>query len=110
MLPGAAGAPPRHLRFLFGIDVTDTAAGAARVLPTNLTVIFEGEKLLFATLGDEKCAVEQLDRRTLPAPATRERVQVRGYCTDPADNATGDQRLLVATFDFTGFINTGDTP
>ena len=110
ILPGAAGAPPRHLRFMFGIDNTDTATGAAQVLPTNLTVIVEGEKRMFATLGDDKCAVERLDRRALPAPATKARVQVRGYCTDPADSATGEERLLVATFDFAGFINTGDTP
>ena len=80
------------------------------MLPTNLTVIVEGEKLMFATLGDEKCAVEQLERHALPSPATKARVQARGYCTDPADSATGDERLLIATFDFAGFINTGDTP
>src|SRR5690606_39171076 len=39
----------RQLRFIFGIDLTDADSGPAQVLPTNLTVLVEGEALLFAT-------------------------------------------------------------
>src|SRR5690606_8093577 len=54
---GSADAP-RRLRFIFGIDLADTAEGPAEVLPTNLTVIIEGGEQLYATRGSELCAVE----------------------------------------------------
>lgn len=92
-----------HLRFIFGIDERDTAAGAARALPTNLTVILEGEQQLYATRGDEHCAVESLERTPLDASGGRKnRVHARGYCVDPATSLAGDARLLVPTFEFTG--------
>lgn len=102
------GAQPAHqLRFIFGIDERDTAAGAAQALPTNLTVILEGEGQLFATRGDQHCAVESLERSPLPAAdSRRNRVHARGYCLGPATNAAGDARLLVPTFEFTGVADT----
>src|SRR5262245_40368162 len=49
----------RQLRFIIGIDLADTASGPAQALPTNLTVLVEGESpLLYSTRGDDKCAVE----------------------------------------------------
>ena len=102
-LAGAGATPPRQLRFIFGIDAEDIAAGAARALPTNLTVILEGEQQLFATRGSEHCAVESLERSPLnQAGVKQDRVQVRGYCLGPATNVAGDARLLVPTFEFTG--------
>ena len=107
-LPGADA--PRHLRFIFGIDFSDTADGAAQALPTNLTVILEGEQTLFATLGDDKCASEIIERRPLvSAGAGLERLLVRGYCTEPASDASGTRRLLVSTFEFASVINTGES-
>lgn len=88
-----------RLRFIFGIDLQDTASGPAQVLPTNLTVLVEGEATLFATRGADKCAVEDLER-TLLEPGL-ERVSVRGYCLGPASDLAGEQRLLVPTFSFT---------
>lgn len=100
-LPGTDGAPPRQLRFIFGVDQHDAAAGAALVLPTNLTVIVEGEQQVYATRGDEHCALESLERTPLEA-GRKLRVRARGYCLGPATDLAGDTRLLVPTFEFTG--------
>lgn len=112
--PLAGAAPdksPRHLRFIFGIDYKDAAAGSAQALPTNVTVILEGEGRMFATRGNDRCAVETLTRTPLPAEAGKfERVQVRGYCTEPAAELAGSERLLLPTFEFTGRVATGDAP
>lgn len=89
----------RQLRFIFGIDLVDTATGPAQVLPTNLTVLVEGEALLYATRGDDKCAVEGLERA--PVQPGVERVSVRGYCLGPASDLAGESRVLVPTFSFT---------
>ena len=101
----------RQLRFIFGIDERDSAAGAARALPTNLTVILEGEQQLYATRGGEQCAVESLERSPLGAAASgKSRVHARGYCLGPATNIAGDARLLVPTFEFTGIADTELAP
>jgi hypothetical protein len=89
----------RQLRFIFGIDLVDTASGPAQALPTNLTVIVEGEARLYATRGDDKCAVENLERVGLAAG--QERVTARGYCLGPAADMAGGAPLLVPTFSFT---------
>ena len=66
---------------------------------------------LFATRGDDRCAVEKLERVPLLAEGGRfERVHVRGYCTEPAAELAGDARLLVPTFEFTGRVAAGDAP
>jgi hypothetical protein len=96
----------RQLRFIFGIDEHDIAAGAAQALPTNLTVILEGEQQLVATRGSERCAVESLERAALEAGGTsRYRVHARGYCLGPATSVAGDARLLVPTFEFNGIAD-----
>jgi hypothetical protein len=102
----ATSAAPRSLRFIFGIDLHDSAAGAAQVLPTNITVIVEGEQQLYATQGDDKCAVETLERAPIASAKGVERVRVRGYCTGPASDLAGIQRVLIPTFDFTALVHT----
>jgi hypothetical protein len=105
-----------RLRFVFGIALRDTAQGEAQALPTNLTVIVEGKQTLFATLGDDKCAVEQLEVTPLLSSGTgtqgasRQHIKVRGYCIGPATDLQGTQRLLVSTFEFTSQVNSGDEP
>jgi hypothetical protein len=107
----ADSAPARQLRFIFGIDYKDQAAGKAQALPTNVTVILEGEGRMFATRGNDRCAVETLERSPLPAEGGRfERVHVRGYCTEPAAELAGSERLLLPTFEFTGRVTAGDAP
>lgn len=106
-LRGDTGAPVRRVRFIFGVDHEDTAAGVAQALPTNITVIFEGEQQMYATQGKDRCAVELLERKPLAGGTGRlERVHARGYCIDPATNLAGATSLLVPTFDFTGVIDT----
>lgn len=111
-LPGATpDSDARQVRFIFGIDYQDQAAGSAQALPTNVTVILEGEGRMFATRGSDRCAVESFTRTPLLAEGSRfERVQVRGYCTEPAAELAGDARLLVPTFEFTGRVAAGDAP
>ena len=103
---GAAADTARRLRFIFGVDLEDTAAGTAQVLPTNLTVIIEGGEQLYATRGSELCAVEGLER--VASGAETERVSARGYCLGPASDLAGDKRLLVPTFSFTALVRTGE--
>lgn len=106
-LPGDAGAPPRRVRFIFGVDHEDIAAGAVQALPTNITVIFEGEQRMYATQGKDRCAVEQLERKPVAGGNDRlERVHARGYCVGPATDMAGDANLLMPTFDFAGLIDT----
>ncbi len=109
-LPQEAGAEPRKLRFIFGIGLVDSAGGAAQVLPTNLTVIVEGAQQLYATRGDDRCAVESLRRTPLAGVAGTERVEVRGYCTSPAAEMAGDAQVLVPTFNFTALLRNGTSP
>jgi hypothetical protein len=100
-----------RLRFVFGIALKDAAPGVAQVLPTNLTVILEGQQQLFATRGDDKCAIEELEVTPLLAHGgDRQRVHARGYCTGPASNLQGTQRVLVSTFEFTSQVKSGDEP
>jgi len=110
-LPRSSGeGTAQRLRFVFGIALHDAAPDAAQVLPTNLTVILEGQKQLFATLGDDKCAVEQFEVTPLLAAKGRQRIHARGYCIGPATDLAGTSRVLVSTFEFTSQVNSGDDP
>jgi hypothetical protein len=74
-------------------------------------VILEGEKTLFSTGGNTRCAVESIERRALRvAEPGSERIEVRGYCTAPATDGSGSQRLLVSTFEFAGKITQEQAP
>lgn len=105
-----SAAPYKQLRFIFGIANRDIAPGAAQALPTNVTVILEGNGQMFATRGDEHCAVERLEREALTGRPHQQRVRVSGYCLDPATSMSGDARLLIPTFEFSGVVNAGDEP
>jgi hypothetical protein len=106
-LQGTAGSPPRQLRFIFGVEQRDIASGAAQALPTNLTVILEGEQQLYATRGATQCAVEAFELTPLAGSNSKiNRVHARGYCIGPATNVAGDARLLVPTFEFTTVADT----
>ena len=99
---GPAGG--RRVRMVFGIDgVREGQPG--RELPTNLTVIFEGERQLFATQGDGNCTVDRLSQTRLGAghgPSHSYRVVAHGFCIAPANDLGGHRRILVTTFDFAG--------
>ena len=97
----------RRLRIVFG--VATTAEGAAgRELPTNLTVIFEGEQRLYTTSGDDRCTVDQLQEERLgaPGPSRRSyRVIASGFCVLPANALGRDEHILVTRFDFAGRVD-----
>jgi len=102
--------PKLRLRFIFGIGDRDVASGAAQALPTNVTVIVEGDGRMFATRGDERCAVELLQREPVSGNPHRQRVHARGYCLDPAASLNSDERLHIPTFEFSGVVDAGEQP
>ena len=108
--PHAGGAPPRRLRFVFGIDATGPD-GPDHALATNVTAIVEGEQQLFATLGDDKCTTDSLRHATPDATQpSHQRVDVRGFCTGPASTIDGAARLLLSSFDFATALTTEAHP
>lgn len=109
-IAGPAQSDGRRLRFVFGIAGLPEGATAGQ-RPTNLTVIFEGERRLFATQGDDKCTVDKLtQQRTGPlgGPTRSWRIEAHGFCIGPAATLSGDARLLVTRFDFAGRIDFKD--
>src|SRR2546427_9285276 len=101
---GPRHADGRRLRLVFGVgSVHEGRTG--RELPTNLTVIFEGEQRLFATRGEDRCTLDELSQERLGAlggPIRSYRVVARGFCVSPASALSGNERILVSSFDFAG--------
>ncbi len=102
-----AGPLPRsdkRMRIIFGIG--GAAEGhAGRALPTNVTVIFEGERRLFSTRGDDKCTVDNLRQERLGPPGgavRRYRVVARGFCFEPVSDMIRNERIVISRFDFAG--------
>jgi uncharacterized membrane protein (UPF0127 family) len=92
------------MRMVFGIGSAEEGR-SGRGLPTNVTVMFEGEALLFATRGDDRCTVDELQQERIGAlgGATRSyRVVGRGFCTEPATDLKGEERIVLSRFDFAG--------
>jgi hypothetical protein len=100
----------RRIRLVFGIaGVTESSAGKA--LRTNVTVLFEGEKRIFATQGDDKCTVDALSQRrveSLGQDPVVYRVEARGFCLGPATSLTQGERVFITSFDFAGRVEFGD--
>jgi hypothetical protein len=102
----------RRLRMVFGVGAVHEGA-SGHDLPTNLTVIFEGEQRLFATRGAENCTVEQLSQERLGAlggPKRSWRIVARGFCIAPASTLNSDARILISRFDFAGNAVFEDQP
>lgn len=101
---GRVGPGKRRMRMVFGIDGAKEGR-PGRELATNLTVIFEGEKLLFATQGDGNCTVDRLTQEHIVTnghPSHAYRIVAHGFCIAPANDLGGHRRILVTTFDFAG--------
>jgi hypothetical protein len=107
---GPLGGKGRRVRLVFGIShITEGAGG--KNLPTNVTILLEGEKRIFATLGDDKCSVDSLSQRRVESPATDRaiyRLEARGFCFGPASSLSGGERVLMTSFDFAGRVEFGD--
>src|ERR1044071_5801143 len=100
----------RRIRLVFGIGgVAEGASGAT--LPTNVTLPFEGENRLYATLGDDKCTTDSLSQsrvETLGEDRAIYRVVARGFCIGPASNPARTERVVITSFDFAGRVEFGD--
>ncbi len=94
----------RRTRIVFGIR--SAAEGrSGRSLPTNVTVMFEGEARLFGTRGDDRCTVDKLEQERIGAlggPSRSYRVVGSGFCTEPASDLKGEERIFLSRFDFAG--------
>jgi hypothetical protein len=102
----------RRLRMVFGVG-TATEGRPGKALPTNLTVIFEGEKRLFATRGQDRCTIDQLAQERigeLGGPVRTYRVVAHGFCISPASSLDSATHILVSTFDFAGRVTFDDAP
>ena len=109
---GPKHADGRRTRLVFGVASVQEGR-AAHELPTNLTVIFEGEERLFATRGEDRCTVDTLSQERIGAlgGATRAyRVVARGFCVTPASSLDNRARILVSQFDFAGAVVFTDEP
>ena len=102
----------RRLRMVFGVNAVQEGH-SGHDLPTNLTVIFEGEERLFATRGEDHCTVDELRQERLGAlggPRRSWRIVARGFCIAPASTLNSDARILVSRFDFAGNAVFEDPP
>ncbi|HTT41813.1 MAG TPA: hypothetical protein VMG33_02000 [Steroidobacteraceae bacterium] len=109
---GPQHADGRRLRLVFGVEAAREGR-AGRELPTNLTVIFEGEERLFATRGDDHCTVDELRQERVGAlggPVRSWRIVARGFCIAPASTLDSGARILVSSFDFAGSAVFEDEP
>jgi hypothetical protein len=107
---GPARGEGRRIRIVFGIGGIKEGTGG-QTLPTNVTILFEGEARIFATQGEDKCTVDSLTQRrveTLGGDHAIYRVEARGFCLGPATSLSRDERLLLTSFDFAGRVEFGD--
>ena len=96
----------RRLRLVFGIAGTGEGTHG-NALPTNLTVIFEGEQRLFSTRGVDRCTVDSLKQErtgALAGPTRTYRVIARGFCIDPVSGLSSNETIVVNSFDFAGRV------
>jgi hypothetical protein len=107
---GPRSSDGRRLRMVFGVG-SATEGHGGHALPTNLTVIFEGEQRLFATRGQDRCTVDQLAQERvgdLGGPLRTYRIVAHGFCISPASSADDTTHILISSFDFAGRVTFGD--
>jgi hypothetical protein len=100
----------RRIRMVFGVGGVAEGRGGEN-LKTNVTILFEGEQRVFATLGDDKCTVDSLTQQrveTLDPKRAIYRVEARGFCLGPATSLSRGERVFLTSFDFAGRVEFGD--
>jgi hypothetical protein len=100
----------RRIRLVFGIGAIGEGASGA-TLPTNITLLFEGESRFYATLGDDKCTTDSVSQsrvETLGDHRAIYRIVARGFCIGPASNPARTERVILTSFDFAGRVEFGD--
>jgi hypothetical protein len=98
-----------ELVLVFGAKLSE--GQSTRMLPVNLTIMREGAGQFFSTQGDDKCTLEQVTQQPIagvPRRARVYRVEVRGFCTEPARAVRGQGAVLVSRFDFAGRVDFGE--
>jgi hypothetical protein len=112
MFAGPKRPDGHRLRLVFGIARAREGKNG-RELPTNLTVILEGDGRLFATRGEDHCTVDTLRQERIEAggsAARSYRIVARGFCILPASTLNNAQRILISSFDFAGLATFGEQP
>jgi hypothetical protein len=100
-----------NLLFVFGLGGVREGE-PLRAAGANLTIIVQGKSAIYSTRGDTRCTVDTLRQQPLAGPHEY-RVEVRGFCTQPAHAVRGDGDVFVSRFDFAGrvhYILPGDDP
>ena len=96
----------RRLRLVFGIAGVGEGRGG-ETLRTNVTLLFEGEKRIFATRGDDKCTVDKLEQQRVGSLGDSRaiyRIVGRGFCLGPATGLSRGERVFITSFDFAGRV------
>src|SRR3954464_8002811 len=105
-IAGPSRGDGRRIRLVFGIaGLGEGASGST--LRTNVTLLFEGENRLFATLGDDKCTTDSVSQTRVESLGDQRaiyRIVARGFCIGPASNATHTERVVITSFDFAGRV------
>src|SRR3954469_1546860 len=99
-----------RIRLVFGIAQVAEGRGGER-LPTNVTILFEGEKRIFATQGDDKCSVDSLTQERVELLGSGRaiyRVVAHGFCLGPATSLSREERVVLTSFDFAGRVEFSD--
>ncbi len=107
---GPGGNDGHRIRLVFGVAGIAEGHGGQN-LRTNVTILFEGEKRIFATKGDDKCTVDSLTQErveSLAADRAAYRVTARGFCLGPATSLSREERLVLTSFDFAGRVEFSD--
>jgi hypothetical protein len=100
---------PVQPKLLFVIGITGVREGEAlRDAAANVTVFVQGTSRVYSTRGDARCTVDALRQRRLEGPHVF-RLEVRGFCTQPAHAVRGSGEVLVSRFDFAGRVDYGAT-
>ena len=109
-IAGPSRGDGRRIRMVFGISGASEGRGG-EALPTNVTILFEGEKRIFATRGDDKCTVDSLKQQRVESLASDRaiyRVEARGFCLGPATSLSRGERVILTSFDFAGRVEFED--
>jgi hypothetical protein len=98
----------RQVRLIFGISAPADAT-TARDVPANVTVIFEDDKKLYSTAGEDKCTIDELSLQpAAEAHGSWRRLVARGFCTIPVTTLNGNEALELDRFDFAGGLRDAD--
>jgi uncharacterized membrane protein (UPF0127 family) len=80
---------------------------SGRGLPVNLTVMDESAGMIYGTLGEGRCTLDEVEQTPLanPDPAQRSwALRARGFCTEPARALDGSGNVVLIRFDFAGRV------